>query len=65
MNYLRLYKVAMENINEIAEEMIKSFYVVATESEFWYTTDEEIFTNKADALKHQIEYLMEDIEMEE
>lgn len=64
MAYCRLYKIAREHINEIAEEMIEqiSVYVIANSTKYYWTSDGEVFMNKQEAIDHQIKYLLEEIE---
>lgn len=62
MVYRRLYKIAMENINQIAEDMINQAYVTVIGKTYYWTSDGEIFMNRQEAIDHQIKYLLEEIE---
>ena len=64
MIYRRIYKLAMEYINEFAEEMLETAYDVCTKTKYWYTLDGKEFTDVCEAINHQIECLMEEIEEE-
>ena len=64
MVYRRIYKIAMERIEEIADDLLcpvavrdGDVYII-----FWYTLDGKEFTDYQEALNHQIECLMEEIE---
>jgi hypothetical protein len=58
--YYRLYGIAMENLPEIAEEMLDTAYYKEDKVKCWYTLDGKEFTNKLEAIDHQIEYLLEE-----
>ena len=61
MKYLRLYTIAMHNINEIAEELLETVYDEnRLHVKYWYTLDGKEFTNKLKAIDHQIEWLLEE-----
>ena len=61
MRYLRLYTIAMQNINEIAEELLDTVYDEnRLHVKYWYTLDGKEFANKLKAIDHQIEYLLEE-----
>jgi hypothetical protein len=60
MTYLRLYRIATENINKIAEEMLETVYYSNYGEKRWYTLDGKEFANKLEAIKHQIDYLLEE-----
>lgn len=64
MIYRRIYKIAMEKIEEIAEDYLCPVAVPDGDVyiKFWYTLDGKEFTDYQEALNHQIEYLMEEIE---
>ena len=62
---IRLYKLAMDSIREIAEETLSPIAIKQDDSTYhvlWYTGDDKEFEDKDEALNHQIEYLMEEIE---
>lgn len=60
LTYRRLYRIAMENLPEIAEEMLDTVYYADSEVKCWYTLDGKEFMNKLKAIDHQIEYLLEE-----
>lgn len=64
MIYRRIHKLAMEHINEFAEQMLQTAYDVVTKTKYWYTLDGKEFTNVCEAINHQIDYLMGEIEEE-
>ena len=61
MVYRRLYKIAMQYINTIAEEMLDSMYNVSNDIKYWFTLDGRRFTNKHKAIEHNIECLLEEV----
>ena len=64
MIYRRLYDTAKENINDIAEQTLESFYI-NKDTKIWETLDGECFDNRDDALEHQYRYLLQEIPIEE
>ena len=66
MIYRRIYKIAMENIKEIADDLLRPVAVRYgnEHAQFWFTIDDKDFTDYQEALDHQIECLMEEIEEE-
>ena len=64
MVYRRIYKIAMEKIEEIADDLLCPIAVRDGDVyiKFWYTLDGKEFTDYQKAFNHQIECLMEEIE---
>lgn len=66
MVYRRIYKIAMEKIEEIADDLLCTMAVAVRDGDvyikFWYTIDGKEFTDYQEAFNHQIECLMEEIE---
>lgn len=66
MVYRRIYKIAMERVEEIADDLLSPVAVRDGDVyiKFWYTLDGKEFTDYEEAINHQIECLMEEIKEE-